>query len=56
VNVELLDLFWDLSGEVRELEAALWYGDGDVVKECCDVANYAMMIADKMRRKKDVRP
>jgi len=46
-GIGVLDLFWTLQDEVRELEAALWYGEGDVVKECCDVANFAMMIADK---------
>jgi len=48
---EALSLFWMLQDEVRELEVALWYKEGNVVKECCDVANFAMMIADKERRK-----
>ena len=53
-NVEVLDLFWMLQDEVRELEAALWYGKGDVVKECCDVANFAMMIADKEKNNEKI--
>ena len=51
-NMSALELFSCFLGEVYELDSALWYGDGDVVKECCDVANFAMMIADKERRKK----
>jgi len=48
-DMSALELFSCFLGEVYELDSALWHGDGDVVKECCDVANYAMMIADKMR-------
>lgn len=43
-NIRLLDY---LEKEVRELKAALIDGDkSDILNECCDVANFAMMIAD----------
>ena len=43
-------LFEALKREMVELEEALVNEDAvSVVKECCDVANFAMMIADKFR-------
>ena len=44
------DLYVLLIGEVRELEAEL-YSSGphdNIVKECADIANFAMMIADRV--------
>jgi NTP pyrophosphatase (non-canonical NTP hydrolase) len=39
-----------LSEEVLELKSALrGVNEDDVVSECADVANYAMMIADKVK-------
>ena len=39
-------LFNRLIGEVDELMKAVTFGDGDVISECADVANFAAMIAD----------
>jgi len=40
-----------LRTEITELEEALVDGGTEsTIQECCDVANYAMMIADRMRR------
>lgn len=41
-------LFNRLIEEVEELRDALTGTDGDIVSECCDVANFAMMIADNL--------
>lgn len=42
-----------LNSEVGELSFALSSGDkDDIIYECADVANFAMMIADKQREKK----
>jgi NTP pyrophosphatase (non-canonical NTP hydrolase) len=41
-------LFNRLLQEVEELRDALAGTDGDIVSECCDVANFAMMIADNL--------
>ncbi len=44
------ELFQWLEGEVKELEQAIIDNDGEKIKhECTDVANYAMMIFDKLR-------
>ena len=42
-------LFDRLTEEVEELRSAMEWPDGDIVSECCDVANFAMMIADKLK-------
>lgn len=45
-----------LEQELKELREAMASGDGlSVVYECADVANFAMMIADKEWIKDDVR-
>lgn len=41
------DLFKAIEREMVELRGAIAGGDArDVVSECCDVANFAMMLAD----------
>ena len=41
------ELMWRLLDEMAELRHALTYGDAEsIVKECADVANFAMFIAD----------
>ena len=46
-------LFGRLLDEVRELHAAIYEDDNnaDIVNECVDIANFAMMIADKHLKK-----
>ena len=53
VNDSCRQLIEKLKGEVKELEETLYvenmvYNE-KAIKECADVANYAMMIADKIR-------
>jgi len=48
-----LHLVWRLREETSELERALWAEDYEaVIKESADVGNFAMMIADKARRRR----
>lgn len=58
LGASLWDLYHDLRAEVIELLAAVKDGElGDVEHEAVDVANFAMIVADKardMRRKKNV--
>jgi len=45
-----------LKEEIHELELAVCIDEDDtpeIVSECCDVANFAMMIADLARKKKE---
>ena len=50
-DIGLTKLFELLNGEVDELTEALEEDDArNVINECADVANYAMMIADIIRR------
>ncbi len=47
-RLKIDDLMKLLHQEVRELKTAVEDGDHkEIVMECADVANYAMMIADK---------
>ncbi len=44
------DIFGDLQKEIVELLRAVTDGDqGEIEKECADVANFAMMLSDKAR-------
>jgi len=48
-NEDMEWLYDRLREEALELEVALFSGKEDptdIIKECCDVANFAMMIAD----------
>jgi len=50
VNCHVLDLLSKLQEEISELITAIREGESeDVIKECVDIANYAMMIADNSR-------
>ena len=51
-NIPIADLFDMLKVEVKELENALLSEPKDnIIKECADVANFAMMIAGHTGRK-----
>ena len=51
-DIGLTKLFVLLNGETEELEEALQDNDArNIIDECADVANYAMMIADIVRRR-----
>lgn len=53
VDCSCRQLFERLKEEVTELEEALFKGgtvyNKEVIKECADVGNFVMMIADKIR-------
>jgi NTP pyrophosphatase (non-canonical NTP hydrolase) len=42
-------LFDRLLEEIEELRDAMTGTEGDIVSECADVANFAMMIADNLK-------
>lgn len=44
------ELFSNLLREVVELHDAIRFGNSDVLRETCDVANFALMIADRAGR------
>ena len=48
LNVEMSELTWAI--QARNIMSA-----DDVIEECADIANYAMMIADKMHEQTYVR-
>lgn len=45
-NCTVQEMFTGLLREVVELHDAIEHGNGDILREACDVANFAMMIAD----------
>lgn len=48
-DTSMAQLFDGLMKEITELEVELYSGSKrDVIQECADVANFAMMIADKV--------
>jgi hypothetical protein len=49
------ELFWLLRKEVRELDQAMTHCQtpDEVTKECADIANFAMMVADTYRVKRE---
>jgi NTP pyrophosphatase (non-canonical NTP hydrolase) len=53
-NCSKLWLYWRVLGETEELRNALYptsKADPElIIKECVDVANFAMMIADKVKK------
>ena len=57
-ELEFIDLYRLLRGEVNELKLDLedkindGYVRDAIIEECADVANYAMMIADKVKNLK----
>ena len=48
-NLSKISMFNSLTSEVFELHEVIIKGQlgPEITKECCDIANYAMMIADR---------
>lgn len=50
-KVPIWDLMEMLKDEVKELDHAIYYEPREnIIKECADVANFAMMIAGNVKR------
>jgi phosphoribosyl-ATP pyrophosphohydrolase len=53
INTDYQHLFNKLLAETEELQEVLIYKDKDeIISECADIANFAMMIADKAKGEK----
>lgn len=53
-SMTVIELYAELYGEFTELmEALKKHEPEEIVRECADVANYAMFIADKIRKKEE---
>ena len=53
-NIPLEELFSRLANETGELQTEINFPEQDmaaIIKECADIANFAMMVADVARKK-----
>lgn len=49
-------LVLEIQGEAHEVHKAFWKGEGPerIIQECCDVAAFAMFLADNVRQNQEV--